>query len=128
MRTKLHNLGLFLKDETAAETSCFLYDRKRELSQNIVDSTENSFSHNCKCLGGSRGGGVVIAPASRSNKRGLKPEKWQDSWWASCSQGFESLPRRHQHTLGQIPGYRLFGLSEDFVLIIVTNKLKTTFQ
>ena len=42
----------------------------------------------------SRGGGVVIAPASRSNKEG-KSQKWQDSWWALCSQGFESLPRRH---------------------------------
>ncbi len=29
------------------------------------------------------------------HKRGLA--KRQDSWWASCSQGFESLPRRHQH-------------------------------
>ena len=38
---------------------------------NVAYGTENSFSHNCKCLGWSRGGGVVIALASRSNKRGL---------------------------------------------------------
>ena len=61
---------------------------------NVAYGTENSFSHNCKCLGWSRGGGVVIAPASRIVKKRAKTER-QESWWASCSQGFESLPRRH---------------------------------
>jgi hypothetical protein len=36
---------------------------------------------------------VVIAPASRIVEKRAKTER-QDSWWASCSQGFESLPRR----------------------------------
>jgi hypothetical protein len=44
-----------------------------------------------------RGGGVVIALASRSyveSTRGLG-EREQVSQWAFGSQGFESLPRRH---------------------------------
>ncbi len=49
----------------------------------------------------SRGGGVVIALASRSKFAQEGPvTNRQASQWASCSQGFESLPRRHQHIFG----------------------------
>jgi hypothetical protein len=33
-------------------------------------------------------------PRDQTKER-AKARKGQDSWWASCSQGFESLPRRH---------------------------------
>ena len=53
----------------------------------------------------SRGGGVVIALASRSKFAQDEPvPNRQASQWAFGSQGFESLPRRHQHEIGQIPG------------------------
>jgi hypothetical protein len=45
---------------------------------------------------------VVIAPASRIVKKRAKTER-QESWWASCSQGFESLPRRQQQSYDKIP-------------------------
>ena len=43
------------------------------------------------------GAGVAewLSRQPRDQTKEGKSQKWQDSWWASCSQGFESLPRRH---------------------------------
>ena len=45
----------------------------------------------------SGGAGVAewLSRQPRDQTKEGKSQKWQDSWWASCSQGFESLPRRH---------------------------------
>ena len=52
------------------------------------------------------GAGVAewLSRQPRDQTMGHQIKNWQDSWWASCSQGFESLPRRHQHLFGQILG------------------------
>ena len=60
--------------------------------------TENSFSQNHNLYAGA-GVAEWLSRQPRDQMMGSQIRKRQDSWWASCSQGFESLPRRHQHTL-----------------------------
>jgi hypothetical protein len=70
------------------------YDRQSfvKIVFNFVFYTENSFSHHSKSICWSRGGGVVIAPASRSNKRGLKPEKGKIAGGLRARRGSNPFP------------------------------------
>src|SRR3989304_238347 len=73
------------QEEEKQEILFFPFASKVEM-KTLLDSGANLLSR--------RGGGVVIALASRSSHA----QTGQASQWAFGSQGFESLPRRHSYT------------------------------
>ena len=93
---------------------CSFSMRCQKTELNHLVFSENSFSHKCKCLGWSRGGGVVIAPASRSNKRGLKPEIGKIAGGLRARRGSNPFPGAINMLLDKSPAIGSFGLSEDF--------------
>ena len=70
---------------------------------------------------------MVIAPASRSNKRGQKPEKGKIAGGLRARRGSNPFPGAINIKLDKPPAFGLFGFFKDFSFVIVADVLEASF-